>query len=101
MGAYRSCCEAAGGGTRLRVRVVPRAQRTEAMGLQGTALKVRLKAPPVDGKANAALLAWLADVLGIRAADLEIASGQRSRDKVIAIPRLGPVVVADRLAERG
>ena len=57
---------AVAGGCRFGVRVQPRAARNEIVGVQDAALKVRLTAPPVEGQANAALVAFLAEQLGVR-----------------------------------
>lgn len=71
------------GGVRFRVRVQPRAGRNEVAGLHGRALKVRLTAPPVEGAANDACLAFLAERLGIPRARLTIVSGHAARDKLV------------------
>jgi uncharacterized protein (TIGR00251 family) len=63
------------------IRVQPRASRTEFAGLFGTRLKVRLQAPPVDGRANAALLEFLATACDLPRARVTLESGQASRDK--------------------
>ena len=70
----------------IAVRVIPRAKRNEIVGLleDGT-LKVRLTAPPVDGKANRALLKFLSDAFGIQKSDIEILSGETSRTKLIRL----------------
>ena len=70
---------------RLAVRVQPRARSNGIVGMHGTALKIRLTAPPVDGAANEALLELLADVLGISRGAMRIVSGATTRDKVVAI----------------
>ena len=75
--------EARDDGAWIRVRVQPRARKTEVSGLQGGALKVRLAAPPVDGKANQALRRYLARRLGATVSTLRIVAGARNRDKVI------------------
>jgi uncharacterized protein (TIGR00251 family) len=67
------------------VRVVPRAGRTGVAGTRGDALLVRLAAPPVDGAANEALIAFIADLFDRPARDVSIVAGQTSRDKRIAI----------------
>ncbi len=71
------------------IQVIPNAAKTQADGLYGeqdtVALKVRLNAPPVDGKANAALLKWLADQLGIPRKSLEVVRGQTSRRKQLRL----------------
>jgi len=69
----------------LAVSVVPNAKRSGADGLHDGALRVRLAAPPVDGKANEALLAWLADTLGLRRRDLALVRGQTARRKWVEI----------------
>ncbi len=61
------------------------AARNEVAGLHGPALKVRLTAPPVEGAANEACIAFLADRLGIPRARLTIVSGQTSRDKLVQV----------------
>lgn len=70
---------------RVAVHAAPGAKRTEAAGAHGEALKVRLAAPPVDGKANQALQAWLALSFGLRQNAVELQSGQTSRAKVWAL----------------
>ncbi|CAG1019723.1 hypothetical protein BURC_04634 [Burkholderiaceae bacterium] len=65
----------------LDLSVVPGAKRTEVAGLHGGALRVRLAAPPVDGKANEALIAWLAAELGLPRRSVELLRGASSRRK--------------------
>ena len=67
------------------VHVVPNASRTEADGLHDGALRVRLHAPPVDGKANDALVTWLADTLKVRRSEIEWIRGQTSRRKQLRV----------------
>ena len=69
----------------LDVVVSPNARRTHADGLHDGALRVRLVAPPVDGKANALLLAWLADEIGLPRRAARLLRGAASRRKQIAI----------------
>jgi hypothetical protein len=78
-----------GGGVRVSVHVQPRAARTEIAGVHGSALKVRLNAPPVDGAANAALVAFLAETLGVPRRAVRVVSGQTSRAKVVEIDGIG------------
>lgn len=105
MTGYPDCCEPAPGGTVLRLRVVPRAARTALAGTveggsggNGAALKVRVATPPVDGQANAAVRGYLARVLGLRARDVTLVAGERSRTKRVAVAGLTPVEVAARLS---
>lgn len=69
----------------LTLHVQPGASRTEYAGLHGDAHKIRLAAPPVDGKANDALIAFLAEAFGVRQRDVSIASGASSRRKIVRI----------------
>ncbi len=75
----------AGGAISFEVKVVPRASKSEVTGMEGDAVKIRLQAPPVDGKANEALVKFLADALGVARSQVEIVSGQTSRKKVVRI----------------
>lgn len=67
------------------VRAVPRASKNEIQGIHGDALKVRLQAPPVEGKANLALIRFLSDALNIPRSQLSIASGETGRNKAVLI----------------
>ena len=69
----------------LTLHVQPGAKRTEAVGLHGDALKIKLAAPPVEGAANAALLAFLAGVFGVPQRQVILRQGARSRRKIIEI----------------
>lgn len=69
----------------LAVHVQPGARKTESAGLHGDRLKVRLTAPPVDGKANKALEAWAAEAFGVRKSDVELIRGQTSRRKTLRL----------------
>lgn len=69
----------------LALAVTPRARRTGADGLHDGCLRVRLNAPPVDGKANDALLAWLAAELGCPQRALSLLRGDTARRKWVAV----------------
>jgi len=69
----------------LTLHVQPGAARTEVAGQHGDALKVRLAAPPVDGKANAELLRYLASAFGVPLRHLTLVRGESSRRKVVRI----------------
>ncbi|MBI3985894.1 MAG: DUF167 domain-containing protein [Lentisphaerae bacterium] len=75
----------AGDGCVLNLRVVPRAARNGVAGLHGDALKIRLQAPPVDNKANQALVEFLAEVLDIPAGRIRLLSGATGRHKRVAL----------------
>jgi len=92
-----------GDGVRLVLRVTPRANRSAFAGLTDigegrTALGVRLRAPPVDGAANLALVEFLAAALGVSKSALRLVSGEKSRLKTVAIAGLSPEDLAARLA---
>ncbi len=72
-------------GLTFAVKVVPRAKRDEIVGLEGDALKVRLNAPPVEGKANEALVKFLAASLGVKRAEVEILRGETARHKIVRV----------------
>ena len=73
-----------GNGVRITVQVVPRASKTEVVGAYGDdALRVRLNAPPVDGKANKELVRFFAEALGVPARAVTLVSGQTGRRKVL------------------
>ncbi len=67
------------------VHVMPNAAKTLIQGLHDGALRVRLQAPPVDGKANLALQAWLAEQLGIARAAIELLRGDTARRKQLRV----------------
>jgi uncharacterized protein (TIGR00251 family) len=69
--------------TRLRLRVSPGAHRTELVGRHGDAWKVRVSAPPEDGRANDAVLKLLADRTGLPRRSVAIVSGHSSREKMV------------------
>jgi hypothetical protein len=69
----------------LQVQVVPNASRTVVAGMHDGALRVRLMAPPIDGRANAALLAWLALSLGLPRRAVQLLSGDSSRRKRVVL----------------
>ncbi|MBS1226907.1 MAG: hypothetical protein H6R17_184 [Proteobacteria bacterium] len=71
--------------TTLTLHIQPGAKKTEVAGIHGDALKIRLAAPPVDGKANAALIAFVADRLGLAKSAVSLKSGQTSRRKVLEV----------------
>lgn len=79
------CLSARGDGVLLSLSVVPNAKRTEVDGLHDGALRVRLAAPPIDGRANDALVAWLAKQLGVARRDVDVLRGESSRRKQVAI----------------
>jgi uncharacterized protein (TIGR00251 family) len=78
----------------LTLHVQPGAKRTEFVGVHGDALKVRLAAPPVDGKANAELLRFLADAFGVPVRQVTLVRGETARGKTVRVE--APQVRPDR-----
>ncbi|MFN4148903.1 MAG: DUF167 domain-containing protein [Rhodocyclaceae bacterium] len=76
-------------GVILTLHIQPGAKKTEIAGLHGGALKIRLAAPPVDGKANDALIDFLAKKLGAGRTAVELISGLSSRSKRVRIAGVG------------
>jgi hypothetical protein len=74
-----------GDGVLLALHIQPGAKKTELCGLHGDTLKIRLQAPPVDGKANECLLAFVAATLGVARSRVSLVSGQTSRAKRVAV----------------
>jgi uncharacterized protein (TIGR00251 family) len=77
--------EQRGASIRVGVHVQPRASRSEVVGMHGTALKVRLHAPPIDGAANEALVLLLAERLGVPRRAVRIVAGATARAKTVEI----------------
>ena len=69
----------------LALHVQPGAKRTDVAGLHGEALKIRLAAPPIEGRANEALLRFIAESFGVTLRQVELKQGGQSRHKVVAI----------------
>lgn len=86
----------ADGGSEIDLHVQPGAAKSELAGRHGDALKLRVRARPVEGAANAAVLAFLADWLGLAKRDLRLLRGDKSREKTVWVPippdRVPPVL---------
>ena len=81
----------------LKIHLLPRASRNEICGLHGDAIKVKVTAPPVEGKANMALQRFIAKKLNLAASQIEIMAGQRSREKILRISGISRVAVEKAL----
>lgn len=76
------------GAVLLSLHVQPGAKKTEFSGAYGSAIKLRLAAPPVDGKANACLIAFLAEYLGVPRRNVSLLSGETSRSKLVRVEQM-------------
>jgi uncharacterized protein (TIGR00251 family) len=92
-----SAITATAAGVRIAILVQPRAGRTELVGLQGAAFKIRLAAPPVDGAANDALLRFLAETLDVPRAAVTITGGRHSKRKSVLVAGMSLVEATRRL----
>ena len=88
-------------GCRILIHAQPRASRSELAGCHGDALKVRLRAPPVDGAANEELRRFLAERLGVPAGAVRLLRGESGRRKVVEVTGLDPVEAIRRLGLSG
>jgi hypothetical protein len=77
--------------------VIPRSPRTLVDGMRGTAVLIRLAAPPVDNAANEALIAFLSDALQLPRRNITIVSGEQSRDKRVQLAGMDPGAALTRL----
>lgn len=75
---------------RLEIKAVPNAPKSQVVGWLGDALKVKLHAPPVEGKANAELCAFLSETLGLPKNAVRLDRGASSRKKIVVIEGLDP-----------
>lgn len=85
-------------GVTFAVKVHPRARKNAITGTVGDALKLALTAPPVEGRANQAVIEFFAEVFQIPRASVTIASGETSRNKVVKVAGLSRAAVEQRLA---
>jgi uncharacterized protein (TIGR00251 family) len=78
-------CRAAPAGIRLTVQITPNAKKTEVIGVLEDVLKIRLQAQPIEGKANEALIRYLADVLDVPKSAVHITHGHTNKRKIIEV----------------
>lgn len=93
--------EATPDGVRLRLRIQPRASRSEVVGLHGDTIRIRLAAPPVDGAANEELVRHLAELFGVPRRAVEITAGHAGRLKTVTVAGLEPAAAAQALGLAG
>ncbi len=85
-------------GAALTIRVTPRARKSEVGGiLEDGTVRIRIQEPPVDGKANRALIVFLSKVLGVRKNQIEIVAGQKGLDKIVAVDDMTAQEVENRI----
>jgi uncharacterized protein (TIGR00251 family) len=96
----RAWCSALPGGVRLAVQITPNAKKTVVIGVLDDALKLKLQAQPIEGKANEALIKFLAAALSVRQSAVTITHGHTNKRKLIEVTSatLTPADVARLLA---
>jgi uncharacterized protein (TIGR00251 family) len=86
-------------GATFSIRVQPRTARTAITGTVGDALKVSLSAPPLDGRANAAVVEFFSEVLSVPRSAVQVVAGERSRNKIVRIAGCSGAEVQRKLRE--
>jgi uncharacterized protein len=87
-------------GTALAIRVVPRSEKDEiAEIMEDGTIKIRITAPPIDGRANDALVRFLAQILDTKASQIEIVAGMTGRNKLVTILGMDPDLIQDRIVK--
>jgi uncharacterized protein len=84
-------------GVRISVKVHPRAKKDAITGTVGEALKLSLTAPPVDGRANEACIAFFAKFFAVPRASVTIAAGQSSRNKTVVVAGISLAAAEERV----
>jgi len=92
--AWLRPCEA---GVLISVHLQPGARRTALIGEHGVRLKIAVQAPPVEGRANAALLQWLAERLGLPRQQVDLVAGRHGRDKTVRADGIEAALAQRRL----
>ncbi len=96
---HRAELDTVDGGVMLSVHAQPGARRTEIVGRHGDAVKIRVAAPPVDDRANEALVAFVAEVFGLRRSAVSVRSGGSSRHKRLRLDGIDLTTAARRLED--
>jgi uncharacterized protein len=84
----------------IEVRLTPRGGRDELLGMREGVLLARVAAPPVDGRANAALCRLIAKRAGVARSRVTILRGEKARDKIVQVERIDEQTLLDALANR-
>ena len=85
-------------GAAIAVRVIPRSKKNEIAQILGDGtIKIKLTAPPVQGKANEALVKFLAEILDVKQSQIEIIAGEKGRNKLVTVYDLDAEIVNQRI----
>lgn len=88
------------GGVQVSLHVLPNAPKSQIVGMHNGCLKVKIKAPPVDGKANQAIIEFFSELFGISKSSVEILKGDKSKTKKVFLLGLSLQVVESRLLQK-
>ncbi len=88
-------CSVVSGGVRISVQITPNAKKSEVTGVLDDALKIRLQAQPIEGKANEALIRFLADMLAVPKSAVSITHGHTNKRKMIEV--VAPAMTVERV----
>ncbi len=83
--------------TLLKLHVTPRSSKNEIIGWRDDVLCVKITAPPVEGAANSAIVKFIADALGVRKSQVELVSGEKSREKSLKVDGLTMIDIRERV----
>lgn len=87
-------------GAALAIRVIPQGQKNEIVEIMPTGtIRIQLSAPPIEGKANQALVSFLSEVLGISKSKIEIIAGVGGRDKLVSVLEMDPDLVQQKILD--
>ncbi len=86
-------------GVLFKIRVIPRSSRSEVAGIQNGALKIKIKAPPVEGKANEECIRFLSELFGVARRHIAIAGGATSKNKRISIQGIAKRDIESTISE--
>lgn len=85
---------------RIKFRIIPNARKTELAREYANAVKIKLSAPPIEGKANAELIKYLSKSLGVSKSSITFVSGETSKDKLLEIPNFDMKAIIEKLSEK-
>lgn len=97
-GLEAAWCSPTAGGVRLALQVTPNAKKSQVIGPLDDVLKLRLQAQPIEGKANEALIRFLAELLALPRSKISITHGQTSKKKLVELS--GPELTVDGVVHR-
>jgi TIGR00251 family protein len=92
--------ESINGGVKLHLFIQPKSSKNEIVGIHDGKLKIKITAPPVDGKANAELVEFLSDILDIPKRQIEITKGDTGRNKTVIITGISQEIIEQKILSK-